>query len=89
MVEGFGPDSSRLLVHDGRGHCTSAEPSVCTGKALADFFVRGILPAEGTVCKAEEGFIFPDKNATLAVAGGADAQLYDVLRRIAERQAEH
>ncbi|WOO81970.1 Putative hydrolase [Vanrija pseudolonga] len=88
MVEGFGPDSSRLLVHDGRGHCTSAEPSLCTGKALSDFFVRGILPAEGTVCKAEEGFIFPDKNATLAVAG-ADAQLYDVLRRIAERQAEH
>ncbi|KAL1412438.1 hypothetical protein Q8F55_000183 [Vanrija albida] len=90
MVEGFGRDAARLLVHDGRGHCTTAEPSLCTVKALSDFFVRGVLPAEGTVCKADDGFIFPDKNATVAagVAGGRDAELRDVMRRMQQRISE-
>lgn len=28
MAEGFGRDSGSLLIQEGRGHCTIAEPSV-------------------------------------------------------------
>lgn len=65
MVHGFGEKNSRLLVHDGRGHCTSAEPSLCTAKAIRAYLINGTLPAEGTVCKPEPGFVFPEKGFSI------------------------
>lgn len=65
MVHGFGEKNSRLLVHDGRGHCTSAEPSLCTAKVIRAYLINGTLPEEGTVCKPEPGFVFPEKGFSI------------------------
>ncbi|KAK2816028.1 hypothetical protein FQN49_008054, partial [Arthroderma sp. PD_2] len=43
--------NSLLLEHGGYGHTTLSHASVCTGKAIKEYFVRGILPMPGTVCE--------------------------------------
>ncbi|KAM5463507.1 hypothetical protein MauCBS54593_007501 [Microsporum audouinii] len=43
--------SSMLLEHGGYGHTTLNHASVCTGKAIKDYFMRGILPLPETVCE--------------------------------------
>ncbi|KAJ8116017.1 hypothetical protein OPT61_g2464 [Boeremia exigua] len=44
---------SRLLVQNGHGHGVMNHPSVCTKKAMADYFNEGTLPDVGTVCQTD------------------------------------
>ncbi|KAG8717831.1 hypothetical protein FRC09_013598 [Ceratobasidium sp. 395] len=69
MSKAFGNESAVLLVQEGFGHCTLAHPSLCTAKILKDYFVKGKVPAPGTYCKPEPGYLFP----------GNDTQSIDTL----------
>ncbi|KDN33708.1 hypothetical protein RSAG8_13204, partial [Rhizoctonia solani AG-8 WAC10335] len=67
MAKGFGNESATLLVQEGFGHCTIAHPSLCTAKAVRDYFLKGKVPASGTLCKPEPGYLFPG-NETRSVS---------------------
>ena len=69
MSRGFGNDSATLLVQHGYGHCSIAHPSLCTIKRVRDYFVDGTVPANGTHCDPEPGFIYPESNNTSAKRG--------------------
>ncbi|KEP51486.1 alpha/beta-hydrolase [Rhizoctonia solani 123E] len=53
MAGSFGNESAVLLVQEGFGHCTSSHPSLCTAKAVRDYFLKGKVPEPGAVCKPE------------------------------------
>ncbi|KAI1626160.1 TAP-like protein-domain-containing protein [Exophiala viscosa] len=44
---------SVVLQHNGYGHCSLAQPSLCTAEAIQAYFVNGTLPASGTVCQPD------------------------------------
>ncbi|KAF1808734.1 alpha/beta-hydrolase [Eremomyces bilateralis CBS 781.70] len=46
-------EGSALLKHNGHGHMTIAQPSACTSKHIADYFLAGTLPQPGTVCEPD------------------------------------
>lgn len=51
MSEAF--EGSVVLQQDSYGHCSISQPSVCTAKAVRRYFLEGVLPEEGTVCKSD------------------------------------
>jgi hypothetical protein len=42
-------EGSSLVQHDGYGHCSISQPSLCTTKAVRAYFKDGTLPDPGTV----------------------------------------
>ncbi|CAE6538113.1 unnamed protein product [Rhizoctonia solani] len=64
MSRGFGKESASLLIQKGFGHCSSAHPSLCTAKNIQNYFVNGTVPANGTYCTPEPGWIYPTNNST-------------------------
>ncbi|KAF8518940.1 Alpha/Beta hydrolase protein [Hysterangium stoloniferum] len=60
-------DDSRLIIQDGSGHCSSAMASLCTGKAIREYFLEGQLPPNGIVCPTNE-VLFPPQNISDAMA---------------------
>lgn len=44
---------STVLQQDSQGHCSHSSPSICTGKAIRQYFQTGLLPKEGTVCNPD------------------------------------
>ncbi|KAF1817389.1 alpha/beta-hydrolase [Eremomyces bilateralis CBS 781.70] len=46
-------EGSALLQHNGHGHMTIAQPSTCTSKHIADYFLTGTLPQPGTICEPD------------------------------------
>ncbi|KAK4501104.1 hypothetical protein PRZ48_006910 [Zasmidium cellare] len=42
---------SRVLVHRGHGHGSNNHPSLCTLRAIGDYFREGTLPDVGTECE--------------------------------------
>ncbi|PFH49122.1 hypothetical protein AMATHDRAFT_76363 [Amanita thiersii Skay4041] len=48
MSKGY--PGSVVLTQDSPGHCSIAGPSVCTINYVRDYFQKGTLPPEGTVC---------------------------------------
>ncbi|KAJ7187336.1 Alpha/Beta hydrolase protein [Mycena filopes] len=52
------PHSSRLIIQDGAGHCSSATPTKCTMDLVRGYFT-GVLPENGTVCDTSYAY-FPD-----------------------------
>lgn len=44
---------SVVLLHDSEGHCSHANPSLCTAKVIREYFQTGTLPEAGTVCLPE------------------------------------
>ncbi|CAK5277922.1 unnamed protein product [Mycena citricolor] len=51
-------NSTRIIVQDGPGHCSTATPSPCTVKLVQNYYA-GILPENGTVCDTSFDY-FPD-----------------------------
>lgn len=45
---------ARLLTVDGYGHTVLLNPSKCASHYQADYFINGMLPPEGTVCKQDQ-----------------------------------
>lgn len=46
-------DGSVVLAQDSEGHCSDNNPSLCTIKAIQEYFGNGTLPAPGTMCLPE------------------------------------
>lgn len=90
MSSGFGNHSASLLIQNGYGHCTLAQPSVCSAKTFRSYFLDGVVPPYGKFCESDEGFLFP-RNGTESMleVGGlgadkADSELVGAVRRLGE-----
>jgi len=44
-----------LLIHDGYGHISDADPSACVTQALGRYFTGLTTPARGTICPSDHG----------------------------------
>ncbi|KAJ5602259.1 hypothetical protein N7510_011793 [Penicillium lagena] len=44
-------EGSVLLQHNGYGHSSVAQPSLCTGMVVREYFLHGTLPPKGKVCQ--------------------------------------
>ncbi|KAG8723391.1 hypothetical protein FRC09_003523 [Ceratobasidium sp. 395] len=88
MSRGFGKESATLLVQQGFGHCTIAHPSLCTIKHIHDYFVDGKVPANGTHCTPEPGYIYPTNNTSSKRATSGldkrDAELLEAVHGLRE-----
>ncbi|KAB5588106.1 Hydrolase [Ceratobasidium theobromae] len=87
MSNGFGKDSATLLVQKGYGHCSIAHPSLCTVKNIHDYFVDGKVPANGTHCTPEPGFLFSDNTTdsnpqARSVLSKRDSDLLGAVERL-------
>ncbi|KAG8741902.1 hypothetical protein FRC11_014583 [Ceratobasidium sp. 423] len=81
MAKSFGNESAALLVQEGFGHCTIAHPSLCTAKAIREYFLRGKVPAPGTLCKPEPGYLFPgNETKSVSALSVEDQKLWDALK---------
>ncbi|QRV97374.1 alpha/beta hydrolase family protein [Ceratobasidium sp. AG-Ba] len=89
MSRGFGNESATLLIQKGFGHCTTAHPSLCTYKHLRDYFVDGKVPANGTYCVSDPGFIYPTNstNTKRATLTRSDSDLLDAAEKISKSRA--
>ncbi|THH10350.1 hypothetical protein EW145_g1383 [Phellinidium pouzarii] len=88
------PESTRLIVQDGSGHCSSAMSSLCTAKALRAYFLEGKLPENGLFCETDEELFPPKtsnmtgsglmwmKNAVLQTYSKEDMQLLETMRAL-------
>jgi len=91
LVHSLLANSSGLLVQNSPGHYSLALGSICTLKAVRNYFNTGEIPAEGTICETDE-FPFPDPEdilktfadkseedvALLRAAAGVRDVLYDI-----------
>ena len=83
MVRRFGNESASLLIQEGFGHCSLAQPSACTAKNIRRYFLDGIVPPLGTTCASDAGFPYPDaKHGASATLSAEDAELAAALRRL-------
>ncbi|KAG8716478.1 hypothetical protein FRC09_015710 [Ceratobasidium sp. 395] len=88
MSRGFGKESASLLVQQGFGHCTVAHPSLCTYKHIRNYFVEGKVPANGTHCTPEPGYIYPTNSTSSKRATSRldkrDAELLEAVHGLRE-----
>ncbi|KAG9087080.1 hypothetical protein FS749_003177 [Ceratobasidium sp. UAMH 11750] len=93
MARGFGNDSAVLLVQQGFGHCTTEHPSLCTYKHIRDYFVDGKVPANGTHCTADPGFIYPtnttDVRRMASMYDKRDAELLEAVENLREARSQY
>lgn len=82
MVRRFGNESASLLIQDGFGHCSLAQPSACTAKAIRSYFLDGVVPPIGTTCKSDAGFPYPAKHGETSLLSADDAALVQALQRL-------
>ncbi|KAI9324325.1 TAP-like protein-domain-containing protein [Zopfochytrium polystomum] len=76
--------NSVLLTQRAYGHCSIAQVSSCTVKAVQDYFVRGALPEPGTVCEADRApFDAPDE-AVGVLSSEVRAQVEEVAALVAK-----
>ncbi|KAG8730958.1 hypothetical protein FRC10_002155 [Ceratobasidium sp. 414] len=98
MSEGFGNDSAVLLVQQGRviasstKSLTTEHPSLCTYKHIRNYFVAGKVPANGTHCTPEPGFIYP-KNSTnskraASILERRDVELFQAVERLRKARSK-
>ncbi len=45
--------NASLLVHDGYGHLTLADPSACVQRTIGRYLVDVVVPRSGTVCRSD------------------------------------
>ncbi|KAJ6550847.1 hypothetical protein DFH09DRAFT_988697 [Mycena vulgaris] len=78
-------NSTRIIIQDGPGHCSTAIPTLCTTKLIRGYYA-GTLPENGTMCDTAYTF-FPDpseKDSTLVGLDAADRKLLDSARAVGE-----
>ncbi|CAE6529513.1 unnamed protein product [Rhizoctonia solani] len=76
MVQSFGNQSAALLVQEGFGHCTVAHPSLCTAKAIRDYFLEGKVPAPGMLDILNTMVVLSSFTSLLALAASVHARPY-------------
>jgi hypothetical protein len=62
--------NAALLTHDGYGHTSDADPSVCVTRATRAYLVDLTTPPPGTVCPSDRQPFDPDFGAPLRSAAG-------------------
>ncbi|KAJ7624802.1 hypothetical protein FB45DRAFT_924242 [Roridomyces roridus] len=82
------PESSRIIIQDGPGHCSTAIPTLCTVKLVRGYYA-GTLPENGTMCDIEEYPFFPDRDADVSATANLglsaeDARLMRSVRAVGE-----
>ncbi|KAJ1306687.1 hypothetical protein OPQ81_007679 [Rhizoctonia solani] len=89
MAKSFGNESAALLVQEGFGHCTIAHPSLCTAKAIRDYFLKGKVPAPGTLCKPEPGYLFPgNETKSVAALSVEDQKLWEAVKGLEDMSGQ-
>ncbi|KAK4057517.1 hypothetical protein OIO90_001586 [Microbotryomycetes sp. JL221] len=87
----FTRDSATLLIQNGFGHCSLAQPSLCTAKAIRRYFVDGYVPEWRTTCESDPGYLFPDPEQRTvlfdALVSGEDRALGRALDALADYRA--
>ncbi|EJC98089.1 alpha/beta-hydrolase [Fomitiporia mediterranea MF3/22] len=74
---------SVVLTQDSPGHCSIAAASLCTIKAVQDYFIDGTLPEEGKVCDVQSS-IFGEKEFSLDTLGVEDRKLMEAAQKLQE-----
>ncbi|KAF7305243.1 hypothetical protein HMN09_00775100 [Mycena chlorophos] len=86
LINSLMPHSSRMIIQDGPGHCSTAIATPCTQKLVRDYYA-GIVPANGTMCGTEYEF-FPGNLQTVnmppQVPNEEDARVMDSARVVGE-----
>lgn len=82
MAKGF--EGAVVLHQDSEGHCTSASPSFCSGRAIRKYFQTGELPKKGTICQPArlpfDGYNNEEKPEL--PEGETDQELWDAMVHI-------
>ncbi|KAJ6535070.1 hypothetical protein B0H19DRAFT_1383313 [Mycena capillaripes] len=72
------PDSTRIIIQDGPGHCSTAIPTLCTIKLVRGYYA-GALAENGTMCDTSCTF-FPDPSKTDVPFAGLNAEGAKLLK---------
>lgn len=75
---------SVVLQHDAEGHCSHATPSLCTVKAVGEYFRTGKLPEPGTKCQSDKKPFLGCVRDGGCDFEGHDAALWDALVELAD-----
>ncbi|CAM1504994.1 Fc.00g106310.m01.CDS01 [Cosmosporella sp. VM-42] len=81
---------SVVLQQDAEGHCSHSTPSLCTARQIREYFQRGSLPKEGTICDPEVRPFLGCVGSGDHDAGGChftdseDAKLWDTMVGLAD-----
>ncbi|KAG8159820.1 hypothetical protein KVR01_010457 [Diaporthe batatas] len=78
-----GFEDSVVLVQKSYGHTSLAAPSVCTAKAIRDYFQAGALPRDGATCEPE-ALPFGLPGRTIKGASEEDMALAEASRQLSE-----
>ncbi|KAJ7763322.1 hypothetical protein B0H16DRAFT_1368317 [Mycena metata] len=80
------PNSTRIIIQDGPGHCSTAIPTPCSIRLVREYFA-GILPENGTMCDTSYTF-FPDlsqpDDAAILGLTAEDKSLWESARDLEE-----
>ncbi|KAI8852949.1 hypothetical protein BC829DRAFT_440269 [Chytridium lagenaria] len=79
VVKFLGPANSVLLVQDGLGHCSLAQPSLCTLNVTLNLFANGVLPDKETRCVSDY-VLFPPEGGNLMAAGNGVSGMEALMR---------
>ncbi|KAI5362847.1 Putative alpha/beta hydrolase-1, peptidase S33 tripeptidyl aminopeptidase-like protein [Septoria linicola] len=85
-VAGLFPGST-VLQHGSEGHCSHANPSLCTATKVREYFQTGQLPDTGTVCQPEyRPFVGYSSRAldTGNLTHSSHADIWKALKRLSE-----
>ncbi|KAJ6535074.1 hypothetical protein B0H19DRAFT_437616 [Mycena capillaripes] len=79
------PKSTRIIIQDGPGHCSTAIPTLCTTKLIRGYYA-GTLPENGTMCDTSYTFFPGPSEADSMFAGlnAEDAKLLSSARAVGE-----
>ncbi|KAI0702271.1 Alpha/Beta hydrolase protein [Cytidiella melzeri] len=79
--------SSVVLTQNSAGHCSLAAPSLCTAKAIGEYFREGKLPEPGTVCEIETKMFGDDLSpsfSSLPMSEDRESLVMEALRSLNE-----
>jgi len=83
MAKGF--KDAVVLTQNSSGHCSIAATSICTSKAIRNYFANGTLPEEGTVCQVESSIFKGISDDYVATLSSDDRSLLEASRVLHER----
>lgn len=75
---------SVVLLHDSEGHCSHANPSLCTAKVIREYFQTGELPEADTVCAPERKPFLGCVRPGGCEFKGDDARLWEALVELSD-----
>jgi hypothetical protein len=80
MAIGF--KDAAVLHQKSAGHCSLAAASLCTAKAVRNYFQHGQLPAMNAECEVESRFFGETSKADVTDVNADDAELLQALYKL-------